>query len=59
MTKFQITTTHPAFGEVIFIIEAEDSAKAFTKWKSVVFNPRQWNVRSNSVLAQLSLRGDE
>jgi hypothetical protein len=48
MTKFRIVATHPAFGTVEFLIEADDAPKAFTKWKSVVYSGRQWNVRSNT-----------
>jgi type II secretory pathway component PulK len=64
--KHRIIATHMGGGEVEFVLEAEDSAKAFTKWKQqVVANPRQWNVRSNvavgssSFLTQFSIREDE
>jgi hypothetical protein len=48
--KHEITAHHLGFGTVTFIVEAEDSAKAFSKWKQVVFNPRQWIVKSNTVV---------
>lgn len=46
--KVEITAVHPAFGEVTFILEAENGLKAFSLWKSIVFSPRQWSVRKNT-----------
>jgi hypothetical protein len=52
MSKHRITTTHPAFGEVVFIIEADSDARAFQLWKSVVFSARQWVVKFNELVAE-------
>jgi hypothetical protein len=49
MSKAEIVATHPAFGEVTFVIEAEDTVKAFSIWKQIVFSSRQWVVKSNTV----------
>lgn len=46
--RVEITAVHPAFGEVTFIVQAENGLKAFSLWKSIVFSPRQWSVRKNS-----------
>lgn len=48
--KHQIMAHHLGFGLVGFIIEADDDKKAFSKWKQVVFNPRQWIIKSNTPL---------
>lgn len=47
MKKHKITATHPAFGVIVFIIEAEDPKAAFQRWKQVVYSSRQWNIKSN------------
>jgi hypothetical protein len=45
--KYEIAAVHPAFGEVTFAISAGDEKRAFSVWKQIVCNPRQWIVRSN------------
>jgi len=50
MSKAKIVATHPAFGEVVFFIEAEDEKKAFTAWKQIVYSSRQWSVKSNAMV---------
>lgn len=45
--KCEIVAVHPAFGEVTFAIRASDEKRAFSLWKQIVCNPRQWSVRSN------------
>lgn len=65
--RVEITAVHPAFGEVTFIVQAENGLKAFSLWKSIVFSPRQWSVRKNTgsefsaakTVASPSLNGDE
>jgi hypothetical protein len=65
--KVEITAVHPAFGEVTFIVEAENGLKAFSLWKSIVFSPRQWSVRKNTgaeyraakTVASPNLNGDD
>lgn len=47
-TKIEITATHPAFGEVTFVIRADDGKQAFTLWKQIVYSSRQWVVQKNS-----------
>ena len=48
MPKFQIEAKHPSYDVVVFILEAEDDKKAFSVWRQVVGNNRQWIVRSNT-----------
>jgi hypothetical protein len=48
MSNYEIVATHPAFGEVRFVVAAEDSHKAFALWKQIVFSSRQWIVKSNT-----------
>jgi hypothetical protein len=50
MSKHEVVATHPAFGEVVFLIEAEDAAKAFSIWKQIVYSSRQWIVKSNTAV---------
>lgn len=45
--RFKIDAKLPGFGEVSFILQAQDSKSAFEKWKQVVGNPRQWAVLNN------------
>jgi hypothetical protein len=50
MSKFELTATHPAFGTVVFVVEAEDDKAAFARWKQIVYSSRQWIVKSNIVV---------
>jgi hypothetical protein len=52
MSKFELTATHPAFGTVVFGVEAEDDKKAFSIWKQIVYSSRQWVVKSNVAVVQ-------
>lgn len=47
-TKFALVANHLAYGDIVFVIEAEDSRAAFRVWKQVVGRPNQWIVRSNA-----------
>jgi hypothetical protein len=31
-----------------FVVEAEDAAKAFGRWKQIVYSGKQWIVKSNT-----------
>lgn len=59
MNKFQIVAQHMAFGNVVFILEAEDDKKAFAKWKQVVFSGRQWVVKSNTQVTSGKVKKEE
>jgi len=48
---FQITAKHAGLGTVLFTMEAADRKAAFSKFKSVVFNHKQWIVSSNDEIA--------
>lgn len=45
--KFAITSKHIAFGVIVFTIEAATRQEAFSKFKNVVCNPRQWVITCN------------
>jgi len=51
MNQYQITATHPAFGEVRFTFLAETQDGAFSTLKNIVFNHKQWIVTNNELLA--------
>jgi len=46
-TNHTVVATHPAYGEVVFIIPANDAKHAFSLWKQIVFSSRQWVVKRN------------
>ena len=46
-SEFRITAKHQAFGTVTVILEATDRKHAFSQFKSMVFNHRQWIISSN------------
>lgn len=48
MFKFEITARHPVYGFVGFVLEAEDDKKAYSAWKQMVGNSRQWIIKSNT-----------
>lgn len=50
-TKFELVAHHLAYGQMTFVIEAEDNRAAFRVWKQVVGRPNQWVVRSNAAAA--------
>ena len=50
-TKFALVANHLVYGDIVFVIEAEDSRAAFKTWKQVVGRPNQWIVRSNGEAA--------
>ena len=52
MSKATIVATHPAFGEVTFVIEAADTKQAFEVWKQIVSSSRRWIVKSNVAVAE-------
>jgi hypothetical protein len=59
VNKYQITARHQAFGEVLFVVMAENNKEAFSAFKNIVFNHKQWIVRENSLLAGIEKdRGD-
>jgi hypothetical protein len=45
--KYTIVANHPAYGDVSFELLATDEKHAFSQWKQIVCNPRQWIVRQN------------
>jgi hypothetical protein len=45
--SFVITATHPAFGTVMFTLDAADAKAAFAVWKQVVGSTKQWIVKRN------------
>jgi hypothetical protein len=51
MNQYQITATHPACGEVRFTFLAKTREEAFSTFKNIVFNHKQWIVSDNSLLA--------
>jgi len=55
--RFEITAHHLGFGVVTFTVEAESDKAAFTKWKQIVFSPRQWIVKSNRPTDSLLVPG--
>jgi hypothetical protein len=48
--KHRIIAQHMGHGEVEVVLEAENTVGAFAKWKQIVGNPRQWNLRSNTAM---------
>jgi hypothetical protein len=50
--KFQITAGHPALGTVVIVLEAADRKDAFGKFKTLVFNYRQWRITENVEIPQ-------
>jgi hypothetical protein len=50
MKTYQITANHQGFGEVKFIVAAIDSRDAFSRFKNIVNNFRQWIVTANDEL---------
>jgi hypothetical protein len=45
--KFKLTAGHPALGTVVIIMEAADRKDAFSRFKTLVFNFRQWRITRN------------
>ena len=52
--QFKLTAKHLAFGDVQFIVEAENPKAAFTAFKNIVFNHKQWIVTDNQLIAGVS-----
>jgi hypothetical protein len=47
LSRYKIVATHPAYGEVEFILSALDARAAFKTWKQFVLFTGQWNIRKN------------
>jgi hypothetical protein len=52
--KYAITGRHPGLGTITFVIEAADKRLAFSTWKNVVVNCRQWIITSNDPVAEIA-----
>jgi hypothetical protein len=46
-SNFTIEANHLAYGTVKFVVPATDERAAFSAWKQIVSNPRQWIVKRN------------
>jgi hypothetical protein len=58
MNQYQITANHLGLGEVKMIFLAENKQAAFSKFKNIVFNHKQWLISENKLLAGIERNPD-
>jgi hypothetical protein len=55
--RYKITAIHPGFGQLEFIVEADDQKQAFGKFKQIVGAPRQFTIAANEELNDADISG--